>query len=207
MKLNMTDIKYPQLVEPDDNELIRNCISGDKNSFGILVRRYQRYVSIIVFRIIWDEEEVKDIVQETFIKVWDNLSRYRNDIKISTWIYRIAVNCSLDRLRKIKSSGKYFCRIDNNTLNLPAYKTSDSFEEEYDKKEIVENIKNLSRELSYMQRTVFALVDVGKMNIAETADVLNVSVNSVKTNLSYARKNIRIKLMKIQNRGEKNEMQ
>ena len=206
MTLNKENIVSSQKTYDEIDELINNCLLGDKNSFGVLVKHYQKYVSAIVFRILWDEDEVKDVVQETFIKVWKNISRYKNEIKFSTWIYKIAVNCTLDRMRKIKTARKYFANTTDTNLDFTTSLTENSFLEEFDKKEMIETIKNLSYKLSQTQRLVFTLIDLGKMNIAETAEILNITPNTVKTNLSYARKNIRLKIIEIQNWGVKNEM-
>ena len=206
MTLNKENIVSSQKTYDEIDELINNCLLGDKNSFGVLVKHYQKYVSAIVFRILWDEDEVKDVVQETFIKVWKNISRYKNEIKFSTWIYKIAVNCTIDRMRKIKTTRKYFANTTDTNLDFTTSLTENSFLEEFDKKEMIETIKNLSYKLSQTQRLVFTLIDLGKMNIAETAEILNITPNTVKANLSYARKNIRLKIIEIQNWGVKNEM-
>ena len=79
--------------------LIERSRSGDKKAFEQLVVEFQAVVFRLVFRLLCDEDEAKDIVQETFIKAWLNLDKYSAHYSFTTWIYRIACNLCYDSLR------------------------------------------------------------------------------------------------------------
>ena len=77
-------------------------MNRDQNAFRILVDSYSGYAFSVAFRIVNDEEESKDIVQETFLTVWDRIEHFNPEKKFSNWLYRIVVNKCLDFLRKKK---------------------------------------------------------------------------------------------------------
>jgi RNA polymerase sigma-70 factor (ECF subfamily) len=79
--------------------IITKCKTGDKQAFKILMTNFSEYVFRLAFRILNHEEDAKDIVQETFIRVWKHIDGYKEEIKITTWIYKIATNLCLDKLR------------------------------------------------------------------------------------------------------------
>lgn len=87
-------------METVSNEIINRCQQGDKQAFREVVQCYQRMVYGLAFRLLCDEEEAKDIVQETLIRVWINIRRYDSAQNFRTWIYTIATRLCLDRLRQ-----------------------------------------------------------------------------------------------------------
>ena len=85
-----------------DQYFIDLCLKGDTNSFGTLVERYQDFVFTIAFRIVKTREEAEEVAQDTFIKAYESLSKYRGESKFSSWLYSIAYRKALDSLRKNK---------------------------------------------------------------------------------------------------------
>src|SRR4026207_1538121 len=83
-----------------DRELVAIAVSGVEGSFEELVRRYQRPISAYVYRMVGNYESALDLTQEIFIKVYNSLTRYREEFKFSTWIYKIAHNSAVDHLRR-----------------------------------------------------------------------------------------------------------
>ena len=86
----------------NDSELIRQILNGNRNAFTFLVNRYQKLVVHITGRLIQRNEELEDVCQDVFLKVYQNLGKYRNECKLSTWIATIAYNTSINYLRKFK---------------------------------------------------------------------------------------------------------
>ena len=82
----------------EDAELVRACRNGEENAFGALIDRYQRPIFNAALRIVNDREDAKDITQNVFLKAYENLARYDPRYKFYSWIYRIAVNESLNLL-------------------------------------------------------------------------------------------------------------
>jgi len=81
-----------------DEELIRRVQNGDQNAFGLLVRKYEHKIGSVIARYISDTHEVEDIAQETFIKAYRAIDRFRGDSAFYTWLYRIAVNTTKNYL-------------------------------------------------------------------------------------------------------------
>ena len=85
--------------EPTDVELVREILAGQVDRFEILVHRYQRLVATAALRMGTPRQEVEDVCNEVFYKVFRSLKRYRPSHALSTWLYRITVNAALDRRR------------------------------------------------------------------------------------------------------------
>ncbi|MFO7658455.1 MAG: RNA polymerase sigma factor [Bacteroidales bacterium] len=181
-------IKY---VQPDD-VMISSCINKDRAAFKQLVTMYQQYAYNLAFKILLDEENTKDVVQETFIKIWRHIGSYRKEILFTTWMYKIVTNLCYDKLKSIKR--RNHVSIHNATemgINLteqPEYNahSSENFE-------IIKQIRRLSRGLTTKQRLVFILRDLQGLSVKEVSEVLNMSDGAVKTNLYLARMFIREK--------------
>lgn len=86
----------------NDQYYIEKVIEGDTKAFAYLVDKYKSLVFTLIYRIVKSKEEAEEVSQDTFVKAYNSLSRFKGDSKFSTWIYRIAYNSSLDSLKKNK---------------------------------------------------------------------------------------------------------
>ena len=84
--------------------LVEKSRRQDASAFALLVAEYQTFVFRLAFRLLCDEEEARDMVQETFLRVWLSLDKYRPEFRFSTWLYRVACNICYDRLRALQHS-------------------------------------------------------------------------------------------------------
>lgn len=84
--------------------LVEKSRRKDASAFALLVAEYQAFVFRLSFRLLCDEEEARDMVQETFLRVWLSLDKYRPEFRFSTWLYRVACNICYDRLRALQHS-------------------------------------------------------------------------------------------------------
>src|SRR5712671_7686940 len=91
------------LAAPDDRALIERAQSGDREAFEALVHRYDRDVLRIALNILHRPEDARDVYQESFLKIYKNLSRFRFECSFYTWIYRVVTNVCLDHLRRRSS--------------------------------------------------------------------------------------------------------
>ncbi len=177
--------------------LVERCKLGDQVTFRTLMNSYQQYAYAIAFRLLADEENARDIVQEAFIRVWRNLHRYRKEVKFTTWLYTIVVNLCYD---KIKSDHRR--RIIFRTSESPAVDSDpvggNNVQDTVEKKNLREHIIALSRKLPPKEYLVFVLRDIQDFSIAEIAGMTGISGNSVKVNLFHARKKIRTELSREQ---------
>jgi len=179
------------------NELIDKSKKGDVHAFEIIVRTYQRYAFAVAFRILCCEEDAKDIVQESFVRIWKHLESYDTNVKFTTWMYKIIVNLCYDKLKSERRKKKLF---DNMTDEIQEIKSLSSvnLEKEFTNKETADLIKNFSKELSAKQKTVFVLRDMEDLSIQEVVEITGMSESSVKTNLFFARQNIRKKIIELE---------
>ena len=188
-------------IQESNEFIITQVKSGDIQSFRKLVEKNQAYAFTVAFRILCNEEDAKDIVQECFIRVWKNIGIYNGQAKFTTWIFSIISHLCLDKLKANKRRN----RVLINDLDKYRQRLKDnnsSIEAEFDNKELAVKIENISGMLKPKQRIVFVLRDLQNLNIDEVAKITGISINAVKTNLVYARRNIRMALEKLE-RGEK----
>jgi RNA polymerase sigma-70 factor (ECF subfamily) len=183
-------ILYVQSEELID---IEKCKQGDVSAFKNLMNKHIRYVASVAQKYIWIKEDVEEVVQEVFVKVWQNIGSYDSKRKFTTWLYRITVNCCFDLLRKQKINSS-FEEYDDESKDFSRKN------QETDKAvltdELITIIKKIAAKLSNTQRIVFTMIDLDKITIKETSEILSMSTSSVKANLSYARKEVRTKLAK-----------
>lgn len=188
-------MKELQKVEEQiSDDVLQRCKNGNTLAFREIVRKYERYAYILAFRNLLNEDDAKDVVQESFIRVWKHIKLFDNRIKFTTWLYRIVVNLCYDNLKAKKRKEKVM------TKNMEYLEVLCDSENNPDKnigdRQLAEIIESLAEYLSFKQRVVFILRDLQEFSIEEVSAILNMSKNSVKTNLVYARKNIRQKLEK-----------
>lgn len=157
------------------------------------MEEYQAYAFSVAFRAVCDEEDAKDIVQESFIRVWNNIHRYDESVKFTTWLYRIVTNLCIDLLR---SGNRRRCQpLEGMSAALLSCSDPESDPERlYSNAELGAMIGTLMDDLPPKQRMIFLLRDLENLSIKEVCDILHLSEGSVKTNLVYARRYIRRRL-------------
>jgi len=177
----------------EEEKFIREAAAGDSRSFGHLVTKYQQHAFNLAFRIICDEDDARDVVQDSFIKIWKNMKRYNPKIKFSTWMYTIITNTAIDQLRSSKK--RKILDIDN--LEGKLQSTSDGPEKQLDNKELMQLISTATETLSEKQKLVYVLRELQGLSSEEAGEILNLTASSIKSNLYFARKEIKEKLQKI----------
>ena len=172
------------------DDIIRKCAEGDTASFGLLVKAHQAYAFALAFRMLADENEARDVVQESFLRVWKSFGRYDPSQKFTTWLYAIVSRVCLDRLRSRSRSNRLFRRGFDGSPDEDLRDSSD-LERTYSNRELAHVISQLSDGLSPTQKLVFTLRDLQECTIAEVSAITGLSEGTIKTNLSYARRRIR----------------
>ena len=162
----------------------------DLSAFEHLVRSYQPYAYALAMKFLCDEQEAADVVQETFIRIWNNLHRYDPNRKFTTWMYAIVSNLCVDRFRVLRRTRWLFRSEDSDQLfdDLPDERNWESL---HSQQELAAIIRTLAGRLSRAQRLVFTLRDLHDLPVDEVVTITGMSAGSVKTNLHYARKTIR----------------
>jgi RNA polymerase sigma-70 factor (ECF subfamily) len=177
-----------------DKHAINNliCLSrqNDRNAFRAIVEGYQSMVYSLAFRILCNREDAKDIVQETFLRIWLNLSKFNMQQKFSTWTYKIAVNLCMDKLKRTKNIYCEDCGV------LADFISSDNIEEALVNSELATIILMLTEKLSPKQKIVFTLRYLEDLEVDEVKKITGLSEKKIKNNLYAARLSIRAKLEK-----------
>lgn len=173
------------------NELIVLSRQNDSMAFRKLVEAYQSMVYTLAFRLLCNEEDAKDIVQETFIRVWKHLDSFNTKLKFSTWLYTIAANQCYDKLKKAKHN--YTVRVED--LNaISEFISNENIEKTLINAELAQIIPTITAELTPKQKLVFTLRDLEGLEIEEIQSITGLSGAKIKSNLYLARQYIRKKI-------------
>jgi RNA polymerase sigma-70 factor (ECF subfamily) len=166
----------------NDSELITQVLNGNMNAFTFLVNRYQKLVVHITGRLIQRHDELEDVCQEVFMKVYQNIGKYRNECKLSTWIATIAYNTSINYLRKFKKGDEVDPDDSAVLRNLTDYK-SDDFEKADLHRYIREQIENLP----VQYRTVLTLFHLEEFSYQEIEQITGMPEGTIKSYLFRAK--------------------
>src|SRR4051794_29194936 len=185
--------------EPTDEQvLVQAARQGDIGAFEELVKRYDRNVFRIANHITQNREDAEDVVQDAFLKAYQNLEQFQGNSKFYTWLVRIAVNEALMRLRKRRNDRTVSLDEDVETedgsIPREVADWSPNPEQLYGTSELGDILKKTIQGLSPGFRTVFVLRDVEGLSTEETAEMLNLSVPAVKSRLLRARLQLRERL-------------
>ena len=186
------------LAQPDVSELdlVKQCQAGRAEAFDELVTRYRTRVFAMIYNMVHNEQDAWDLAQESFIKAWKSIKRFRGHSSFYTWIYRIVMNVTIDWLRKkhVKGAGAEF----DDALQLkeidPAAKTVPKADplphEQMERREIQAKIDKAIAQLSPEHRAVILMKEIEEMQYHEIAETLGCSIGTVMSRLFYARKKL-----------------
>lgn len=179
------------------DELVGRSLKGDHAAFRALMESQQQYAYALAFRLLHDADDAKDVVQDSFIRVWNNLASYRPEFKFTTWLYKIVVNLCYDRMKMESRRSNVFGYIAG-LITAADVADKRDVHKDVENLDLREHILSTAKKLPPMERLVFHLRDIQDLSIDEIANIAGISVGSVKTNLCYARKRIRLALINIQ---------
>lgn len=176
MKLSWTD---EEIIEKIQDEKTINF------GFNLLMDKYQEKVYWVIRRMVIEHEAADDVAQETFVKVWKNIESFKGDSKLYTWIYRIATNEALNHLRKKKR--RFFLPIGDVEHELRSSLDADVY---YTGDDIQLKLQKALLKLPEKQRLVFNMKYFEEMKFKDIAEVMEVSVGSLKAQYHHAVKKI-----------------
>jgi RNA polymerase sigma-70 factor (ECF subfamily) len=175
-------------------EIIRAVKDGNKHAFRKLVEEFQERAFRLAFRMLGDEEDARDVVQDSFIKMWQNIHTYRENENFIGWMNRIVSNTAIDRMRARKRNP--VLRLDDLHREL-RYWSDDGAHHKLENKEAGLLIRALTDDLSEKQRIIFSLRDLEGLSAEEVEAITGFSEDSIKSNLYHARKSIKERLLAI----------
>ncbi len=170
-----------------DAELVKQTKDGLVSGFEVLVRRYHPRCMHFAMGILNNKEEAEEAVQDAFIKVHSNIDSFRGDSKFSTWLYKIVYNVCYTRLRNKRSFVDISVVEDRYEYRLLQTKDSELHTQQFETKDLAENINRVLQELPERYLTVVHLFYVEELTVEEIARIMNISQNSVKVRLYRGR--------------------
>lgn len=180
--------------------LVQSAKKGDLEAFSELVKRYDRNIFRIAQHITHNEEDAQDVVQDAFLKAYQNLEQFQGNSKFYTWLVRIAVNEALMKLRRRRTDRTVSIDEDVETeegsMPREVADWGPNPEQLYGQSELSDILKKTIQGLPPGFRTVFVLRDVEGLSTEETAEMLGLSIPAVKSRLLRARLQLRDRLAK-----------
>jgi RNA polymerase sigma-70 factor (ECF subfamily) len=171
----------------NDQVYIDSILNGDANAFAVLVDRYKDLVYTLALRMMKHTEEAEEAAQDTFIKVYKSLDKFKGESKFSTWIYRVAYNTCLDRLKKNKRQ-QYTVEINEYTEHQ--VKTLDNALDKIEAKEREQTIQDCLALLPSEDSFLLTLYYFEELSLEEIGKIVDLKPNNVKVKLFRSRKKL-----------------
>ena len=180
-----------------ESQLVKLALKGDQAAFAELVELYQEKLYHMAYRMLNNRQEAEDVVQDTFLRVYNNLERYDTSMKFSTWIYRIATNLSIDRLRKRKPV--YSLDAESSEYEgLDGYSMIPSDNRTPESEMLISETQRIIHQaidtLPPKYKTVMILRYIHELSLQEVGDILDMPVTTIKTRVHRGREFLRKKL-------------
>ena len=187
-------------LQSSDSEIISDFLKGNSSSFNFIVLKYQKKVYWVVRRMVLDHDDADDITQEVFIKLHRTLGDFRGESSLFTYLYKIAVNYSLNHLKKNRNRMEKIRNIDEEIYNIKdSSKSQDTLMAD---REMEKLLKDAMLALPEQQRAVFSLRFYEELSYEEISKILGKSVGGLKANYFHAFKKIQSFLAEKKNKGE-----
>jgi RNA polymerase sigma factor (sigma-70 family) len=178
---------YQRMTNIDDQYYINLVIGGDRNAFAALVDQYKDMVFTLALKMVKNREEAEEVAQDTFIKVYKSLAKFKGESKFSTWLYKVAYNTCLDRLKK-HNREQSVVTIDEYT-NHEITTISNIFDniEAKERKRLVQRCLDL---LPGEDSFLLTLYYFEEQSVKEISKIIGISTNHVKIRLFRSRKKL-----------------
>lgn len=189
-----------------DHELVLRAQRGDKRAFGMLVDKYQRKLGRLVSRMIRDQAEIEDVVQEAFIKAYRALPNFRGDSAFYTWLYRIGINTAKNYLVSMGRRPTVSTDIDiedaENFEDGNELRTMETPESTMMTKQIAQTVNDAVADLPEDLRTAITLREIEGLSYEEIATIMECPIGTVRSRIFRAREAIALRLRPLLNTAE-----
>ena len=175
------------MTNKTDQLYITKVINGDTNAFAYLVDTYKNMVFSLAFKMTKNREEAEEVSQDTFIKAFKNLNKFKGDSKFSTWLYRITYHACLDAIKKNKNHNNSF---EINEITFNQIKSVDSILEGIERKERAEIMNACLLKLQEEERALIWMFYYDELSLKEIIEITSLSEANVKVKLHRARKKL-----------------
>ncbi|MFM2394012.1 MAG: hypothetical protein RLZZ546_1994 [Bacteroidota bacterium] len=171
----------------EDQHYINQVLKGNTNSYATLIDRYKDMVFSLALKMLRNREEAEEISQDTFIKVFNSLNKFKGESKFSSWLYRITYNCCLDALKKNKAKQKIQYIED---FSEHQTKELESIFDSIDEKEKSQTIQDCINELDNDEAFLITLYYFDSQSIEEISSIMNMKTSNTKVKLFRTRKKL-----------------
>ena len=171
----------------DENELVKAALDGDKKAFGDIVNRYQKMVARTVKGMLGDSAFAEDVGQDVFIKLYHSLSEFRGEARLSTYIQKIAVNLTLNEIKRRKRFFSLFLQKGNNEM----YEFEIAEPDTEERKETSEIVNKALMMMDVNFRIILTMRMLQGYSTKETAEILDLPLGTVLSRLSRAQKQLK----------------
>ena len=186
------------LTDLTDEKLVELAVSKDPEAFGEIVKRWERKIFALCFGMLGREDDARDAAQETFIAAYRNLSNFRGEAKVSSWLHRIAVNQCLTTKRRAKTRSEEFLDDESGEEDrvfvTPAHRSPANATEATERFTIVRQAVN---SLPVDLRQVIVMKEFEDMTFQEISETLELPLSTVKSRLYTALRQLRMKLERV----------
>lgn len=190
-------VRVESTARREDDELVRRLRAGDESAYETLLLRFQQPVYNLAFRLLNDPGDASDVVQEVFLKVFRNVTHFRRQSSLKTWIYRITVNEAHNQRRWFFRHRSREVGLDDKPEQIRTRNVPDSERSPFDctfDREKHELIEDALARINPLFREVVVLRDVEDLSYEEIAEVLQISLGTVKSRILRGREALREEL-------------
>jgi RNA polymerase sigma-70 factor (ECF subfamily) len=161
-----------------ESQTIKKAISGDSEALTILIDKYKDIAYNLALSIVKNREDAKDITQDSFLKILENINRFRSDSKFSTWLYRIVYNQSIGFVKR------------ENRTNSVDYSLLVETSDNYNQEDAIQDLYKAINKLEDTDRNIIMLFYLAEKSIKEIAQITGLSISNIKVILHRARKKL-----------------
>jgi RNA polymerase sigma-70 factor (ECF subfamily) len=182
-------------------EIISRIIEGDKSLYEIIVRRFNPYLYKIGRSYNYNHQDTQDLMQETFIDAYKNLHRFEGRSEFKTWIIRIMMNNCYRKREKFSFKNEITSVVNDNSKPMFSSSNNDT-DKMIQSRELGRIIEEALGKIPFDYRIAFSLREINGLNVAETAELLNISENNVKVRVNRSKAILRKEIEKTYTAGE-----
>lgn len=174
----------------NENEIISRILNGEKSLYEIIVRRYNPFLYKLGRAYNYNHDDTQDLMQDTYIDAYKNLGQYKGIANFKTWLFRIMLNNCFRKKEKLSYKNEVMLDINDNSKPLFSHTGHDT-ERIVHNKELGEIIEKALSEIPFDYRMAFSLREINGLNVAETAELLDISEANVKVRVNRAKNMLR----------------
>ncbi len=193
-----------KIITDEDYKFVSLCKKGDVEAFEVLVKKHQKKMLNIAYRMIGNYEEACEIVQDSFVSAYKAIRDFEGKAKFSTWLYTIVMNLSKNRLKQLKTQ-LYHEQVsiddpvltDDGNIKAESVSNEPSILEQLEKKEFQQKVQGCINSLDDEFKDVLILRDIQGFSYDEISEMLKIAEGTVKSRLFRSREALKISLKKV----------